>query len=130
MVVLDTNFIIDLMEGLSEAEEKAREIEDGSEEIRIPSPVIFELWEGIERSNSPLEEENKVSRILNSFIDIPLEKKHAKVSGRQSAELIERGEMLDPIDVLIGGIAASEGESVVTRDGHFERMQGVTVEKY
>ena len=130
MVLLDTNFIIDLMEGVPEAEEKARELEDGSEEVRIPSPVIFELWEGIERSGSSLKEEDRVLKVLNSFLNVSLDKRHAKASGRRSGELVRKGEMLDPIDVLIAGIASVEGEPLVTRDEHFERIDGVVLEKY
>ena len=130
MVLLDTTFIIDLMKEIPEALEKAKKLEKRSEEIRIPTPVLFELWEGIERADRSLEEEEEVLAVLESFLNLPLNPEHAKVAGRRSGELIEEGEMLDPIDVLIGGTAAAENEPLVTRNGDFERISEVEVEGY
>lgn len=130
MVLVDTNFIIDLMRGDSEAIEKAEELEGSSEKISVPTPVILELWEGIERSGSSTEEEEKVMRFLESFVEIPLKKKHAKIAGRKSGELVRNGVVLDPVDIMIGGMAISEGEVLVTSDGDLGRLPGVMVEDY
>lgn len=130
MALLDTTFIIDLMKRVPEAMEKATELEKSSEVVRIPTPVIFELWEGIERSDHPLTEEKKVSRTLGSILEMPLSGEHAKVAGKKSGQLIRRGEMLDPIDLLIGGMASAENESLLTRDTDFDKIEDVDVEGY
>ncbi|KXA91192.1 hypothetical protein AKJ57_02045 [candidate division MSBL1 archaeon SCGC-AAA259A05] len=130
MVLVDTTFIIDVMKRVPEAIDKAEELERSSEETRIPTPVIFELCEGIERSDHPIEKWEKVMRVLASFLEAPLNSKHAREAGRKSGRLIREGKALDPINVLIGGMATAEGEFLVTRDGDFERIPGVKVEGY
>ncbi|MFP4006355.1 MAG: PIN domain-containing protein, partial [Candidatus Hadarchaeia archaeon] len=95
-----------------------------------PTPVIFELWEGIERSERSIDEEKKVLAVLESFLDIPLNSKHAKTAGRKSGKLIKKGNVLDPIDILIGATAAAENETLITRDDDFEKIPQVEVEKY
>lgn len=130
MVFIDTTFIIDLMRGDPGALEKAKELEESSEEIFVPMPVIFELWEGVERSESSLKEEDKVMKVLESFLEISFGKKHAKIAGRKSGELVESGVVLDPIDVMIGGMAIGEGEALVTGDEDFEKISGTVIEGY
>ncbi len=53
--------------------EEAKKLEDRSEEIHIPTVVLFELWEGIERSIHKVEEE--VLAVLRSFLELPLNQK-------------------------------------------------------
>lgn len=130
MVLVDTSFIVDLMSGDSDAVEKAKELEEGSEGIHIPMPVIFELWEGIERSETSLKEEDRVIRVLESFLEISFDKEHAKVAGRKSGELVKEGIVLDPIDVMIGAMSICEGEAMVTRDEDFEKISDTVVERY
>lgn len=64
MVLLDTTFIIDLMKEIPKALEKAKKLERRSEEIRIPTPVLFELWEGIEKADRSMKEEEEVLAVL------------------------------------------------------------------
>ncbi len=130
MVVVDTTFIIDIMKKDSEALEKAEELEEGSEEVRVPSPVIFELWEGIERSENPLEEKIRVMRVIESFLGVPFDFKHARAAGKRSAKLLDEGKVLDPLDILIGGTAVAEDETLVTRDGDFDRISDIEIETY
>lgn len=130
MVLVDTSFIVDLMRGDPEAVEKAKELEESSGEIHVPMPVIFELWEGIERSETSLKEEDKVMRVLDSFLEISFDKEHAKIAGRKSGELVKEGVVLDPIDLMVGAMSICEGEALVTRDEDFEKISDTVIENY
>jgi tRNA(fMet)-specific endonuclease VapC len=49
-VLLDTSFLIDLMNGDEDAIEKARELETGLVQQRLSSMTLFELYSGIVRA--------------------------------------------------------------------------------
>src|SRR5439155_4184211 len=51
-VILETSFILDLWDEKPEAVSKAREIDARGEPTYLPTPVLYELWEGVARSRS------------------------------------------------------------------------------
>ncbi len=130
MTIVDTTFLIDIMKNNQEALKKVEELENSSEEVKIPSPVMFELWEGIQRSESPPEEKTQVMRVLESFLEIPFKFKHARAAGKRSAKLLSEGKILDPLDILIGGTAIAEDETLITRNGDFDRIPNIEIETY
>lgn len=130
-MIVDTSFVIDLMQGDPDALATLEELEDGSESLHVPSLVFYELWEGIQRSDEPLRERDEVQAVLEAHPGLDLTPAAARRAGRLSGDLIERGEMLDDVDVLLAGMALEEGRGIVTRDGDdFERVDGVEVEGY
>ena len=54
----------------------------------------------------------------------------AKEAALIEAELLDAGERVNLGDTLIAGVCRHNGARIVTRDKHFERVQGLDVEKY
>ncbi len=130
-MILDTTVLIDLLRGDQDAVETVRQLEGDGRVLWIPSPAIFELFEGIERSDRPREERNLVEDVLGAYTLLAFEPSHARQAGLISGRLVRRGEMLDPIDAQIAGMAKAEDHPILTRNRkHFERVSGVEIEAY
>lgn len=130
-MILDTTILIDLLRGDKAAIAKVEALEASGEILWIPTPVVFELWEGIERSDRPEKERRKVADVLAGYTVLPFSNEHAARAGTLSGSLVRRGEMIDPVDAQIAGVALAEARPLLTRNAkHFERVAGLVVESY
>lgn len=130
-MLLDSSFLIDVLRGLPAATKLMRELEAGSEPLRIPTVVAYELWESAERSRWAAEELVMVEEAVAAHSVLPLTLGHAKQAGRISARLMDRGDPIEDADLLIAGTALDEGETLVTRNKRdFERVPGLRLRTY
>lgn len=130
-MILDASFVIDVLRGKPAATKLMRELESGSDVLRIPTVVAFELWEGVERSRWPAAEADKVAEALASHGTLQLTPAHARHAGRISASLLDRGDPIGEVDVLLAGTALAEGDTLVTRNKRdFERVPGLRLRTY
>lgn len=129
--VLDTTFLVDVLRGDRAALDLMETLEEGSDRVIIPSVVVFELWEGVERSRAPLREEDALEEAMSSHSLAPLDVAHAKSAGRLSGALHRRGARIGDADALIAGTALAEDAVVVTRNARdFERIPELRVRTY
>jgi hypothetical protein len=129
-VLLDTTFLIDLMNGDDGAVEKARELESDLVQQRLSSMTLFELYYGAARSNQSEAEREKIESVLASKPVYPADSAVMRKAGRLSGELMNDGNAVDDGDVIIGATADVLEEPVLTRSvDDFERL-GVDVETY
>lgn len=130
-MILDSSFIIDLMEGLPEAVEKLRRLNQLKENCFITSITIFELWSGIAQSDKPEQEKRKVLDILESQLILNFDKPSAEEAGKIDGMLTKQGMTIDPEDSMIAGIAKMYNKAILTRNvKHFQRVQGIQIETY
>lgn len=130
-MILDTTFLIDVIRGHPAANRLLLELEQGSEPLRIPTVVAFELWAGAARSRRPAEEERTVALALSAHPSLHLTEEHTRQAGAVSASLQDRGDPIGDADVLLAGTALAEGEALVTRNKrHFERVPGLRLRTY
>lgn len=130
-MILDTTFIVDILRDDRVAHSMRAELEGGSEPLRVPAPVLFELWEGIERARNPPRERDIVEETLAAYATLPLSQEHAKRAGAVSAGLLRRGIRIGEIDLLIAGTALVEDDVVLTRNARdFERVPELRVRTY
>lgn len=130
-MILDTSFIIDLMDGLPEAEEKLRILDKKKEVQFVAAPTIFELWSGIEQSKKPEEEKLKVFAVLSTQTVLNLDNNSAEEAGKIDGQLAKQGKPIEPEDSMIAGIAKSNDETVLTRNiAHFSRIKDLKIETY
>lgn len=107
------------------------EIDEGSEGVRVPSVVLYELWEGIGRSRNPVREQELVEEALRSYRLLELRAEHAQRAGRIAADLARRGIALGDVDLLLAGTALVEDDTVLTRNARdFERIPELRVRTY
>lgn len=66
---------------------QAREIDARGEPTYIPTPALFELWEGVARSQRPREEARKVSDFVAEHDLLPFGEPDAREAGLLSGRL-------------------------------------------
>jgi tRNA(fMet)-specific endonuclease VapC len=132
MACLDTNFIIDIIKGKISIE-TLNKLEDNS--LSIASPSIVEIIRGLHlkstSQNIKHNEEEKIENILNSLNILQLNKENAKAAGKIQAQLVNKGEDIGIMDIMIAAIAITNNEILITRNKkHFEKIEGLKIETY
>lgn len=130
-MIADSTLLVDLVRKRPQAREFVARCEREGAVVWVPTPAIFELWEGIERSDRPQEELRRVQELLAGYTVLPFTQQHAMRAGQVSGELIRRGNMIGAVDAEIAGMALAEGASVITRNRKdFDRIPGLKVVAY
>lgn len=129
-MLLDTSFLIDLMDGDPAAVEKAEEIERNLIQQRLSSMTLFELYYGVSRSDRSEQERRQVESVLASKPVHPADTAVMRKAGALSGRLANEGSPVDDGDVVIAATADVVGEPVLTRNvADFDRL-GVDIESY
>ena len=130
-MIFDTTFIIDVMHNDGKAIVKLHELINKNEPQLVTSLTIFELFSGIERSKKPIEEKNKIVKILKGQLILHLDNDSAEKAGEIDGSLIKEGKMIDPIDSLIAGITIIKKDKILTRNiKDFSKIKGIEIETY
>lgn len=130
-MILDTAFLIDLIDGDEGAVAKLKELIDKRTPLTIASPTVFELFTGIEQYADPGEETERVHQILHQQPRWPFDDASAETAGRIHGSLKKRGRPIGAVDAMIAGIAIQHNEAVLTRNvDEFKRVPGLRVESY
>ena len=130
-MIVDTTFIIDLLHTDVKAVQKLQELLKQGTIIKITAVTVFELFTGVVRSQRPAEERNKILKVLEGQLVIPLKREAAEKAGEIDGLLIQEGKRIDIADCLIAGIALSRNEKVLTRNvKDFSRILRLGVESY
>ena len=129
-VLLDTSFLIDVMNGDADAIKKARELEADLVQQRLSSMTLFELYYGISRAIESETEREKVEDILASKPIHPADTAVMRKAGRLSGALQNDGTPVGDGDVIIGATADIVEEPVLTRNVEVFKRLGVAIETY
>lgn len=130
-MILDTDFVIDVMRKEEHAIKKLKELMSGGESRIITAPTLFELYSVIARSEKKDMEKQKILHTLSNLIIWHLDKEGAEKGGEIDGRLVMEGQKIDPIDSMIAGITLAKGEKILTRNvRHFSRIAGLGVETY
>lgn len=131
MVVLDTNFLIDVMQGNPEAARRLEDLLESTASMAISAITVMELHHGIPRSKKPQKEAERIDRGLRGITTYPITYDIAAKAGRIDGELVDRGEPIGIPDVLIAASALKHAEPVLTRNTrHFKRISGLEILSY
>ena len=129
-MLLDTSFLIDLMNGEEGAVTTARELEANLVQQRLSALTLFELQYGVARSDRPDAERDRVENVLASKPIHPADTAVMRKAGRLAGQLANEGDAVADGDVIIGATAEIVDEPVLTRNvADFERL-GVDIETY
>jgi tRNA(fMet)-specific endonuclease VapC len=130
-VLLDTSFLIDLIDGHQGAVQLAEEIDRSPDVPRLPTVVLFELWYGATRSRSSEEEKSKIEELTQAYDLAAFEATDAKAAAELLDSLSRKGSALSTIDCLVAGMAVSRSETLVTGDPKLARiLAGLRVRTY
>jgi tRNA(fMet)-specific endonuclease VapC len=121
-MILDTSFILDLWDQKPDAVAKARRVDARGEPAYIPTPVLYELWEGVARSERPRSEEAKVVDFMAGHEILPFGDGDAREAGLLSGRLSRLGRMMGTVDVQVAGMAKARGQTILATDRRFREL--------
>lgn len=130
-MILDTDFLIDLMNAEENAVRKTRKLDSQNIPQRIPIVVVYELYVGIGAVSTTEKEREKVKRIIKprtiSEVEIEVAKRAGEIEGRLQSE----GQAIGAVDAMVGATALYYEEPVLTQNkDHFRRIQHLSTETY
>jgi predicted nucleic acid-binding protein len=131
-MILDTNFLGALDAGDSGAMELATEIESKGLPARIPTPVVFEVFYGIEGADDPSELSRRYEALSASKPRVELSERAARRGGRLYARHEDSDEKrrLDLVDAMVAATGLEFDEPVATNDRAFRDVEGLAVRTY
>ena len=129
-MILETSFVIDLLNGKKDAVSKISSLIDEDIDCAITTPTIFEVWSGIISLKKGENEKTKTKSLLNNQIIYGLDIESAEIAGKIHGELVLKGLTIDPADCMIAGIAIKNNFPVLTKDEHFKRIEGLKIGEY
>ncbi|HUS75762.1 MAG TPA: type II toxin-antitoxin system VapC family toxin [Methanothrix sp.] len=130
MLVLDTTILIDALHRKDAALRKIVELEETEETLCTTQINALELYKGAylpTKSNVYIQ---KVKKLLDAFVVLPLNDDTYEWFAALSAKLRSRGESINDFDELIAAITMTNGASIVSNDSHFRRIPGLEVISY
>lgn len=134
-MIVDTSFVLDVIDDVDAAVRKERELETESVPLVIPSMTVLELYIGVGNVATTREERRQVEAVLDSY---PLVEMTPSISRRAGRLLGERmadaddgeGPGIGKGDAAIAATALERDEPVLAGDAHFGNIPGVIHEPY
>ena len=117
MVILDSSIIIDALRKKKTALDL---IEACAEKEQIAITVInkYEILRGAAEKDTEL-----VSGLLSQLLIYDFEDSVVNEAIKAHKKLVEKGKMVNELDVLIAGIATANNETLITKDKDFLNFQ-------
>ena len=129
--LLDSNAVGHLIEKRSGLPDRVREARRNGFRIGIGTPVLAELYYGVEYSSTRDANLRRLERALSSLIIWPFDEMAAAKFGRLRVELRRKARPMQVIDIMIASIAISLGDcTVVTSDSDLSAIAGLKVEDW
>lgn len=99
--------------------------------VGICTPVLGELWAGVEGSSSRERNARILSRAISQLVLWPYTESAAEEFGRIFTELRRSGRMIQQVDIQIAAIARTLPNCViVSKDTDFLAIPGIAVENW
>jgi predicted nucleic acid-binding protein len=130
MLVLDTTILIDALRRKDAALRKIAELEETEETICATQITALELYKGAYLPTKSDEDVQKVKKLLDAFVVLPIDDDTYEWFAALSAELKSRGESINDFNLLIAAITMTNGAEVVSNGSHFSRIPGLGVISY
>jgi len=134
-MIVDTSFILDIIDGVEAAVEKKRELEAANVPLVIPSMTVLVLYIGVGKIANTSEERQTVEAVLDSYPLIDMTPSISRRAGRLLSEQMAdaddgEGPGIGKGDAAIAATAIEHDEPVLAGDSHFGTILGVTHESY
>ncbi|MBS3149379.1 PIN domain-containing protein [Candidatus Woesearchaeota archaeon] len=129
-MILDTTFIIDLLNNDPSAVDKAKYLEKANLPVFTTAVTVFEIWQGTSDIKSKQKLDN-INTLLESLGLLDLDLESAKIGGKLHSELYAQGNPIQPEDSMIAGICIKNNKKLLTRNiKHFSKIKKLQIETY
>lgn len=134
-MIVDTSFIIDIIDGNEAASKKVEDLEADGVPIVIPSMTVLELYIGVGKVAATQQEQQQVEAVLDSYPVVETTPQISRRAGRLLGERLAaaddgEGPGIGKGDATIAATALVRDEPVLSSDSRFETIDGLTVEPY
>ena len=130
MLVLDTIILIDALHRKQAALGKIIELEETEMTICTTQINALELYKGAYLPTKSDEYIQKVRKLLDAFVILPINEDAYEWFAALSAKLRSQGESINDFDELVAAITMTNGAAIVSNDSHFKRIPGLEVISY
>lgn len=124
--LLDTSIVVALLSGDAGLQERLVQ----AEEVFVASIVLGELYFGARRSSRVDENLAQIDAFAASNAILSCDTATARLYGMIKNHLREQGHPIPENDIWIAAIAQQHNLVLVTRDRHFEHVQGLKQESW
>ncbi len=121
-MILDTNAVSALLAG----EPGIADVLSGSERHELPVTVIGEYRYGLLRSKYRDQVQPLLERLVRESNVLVIDESTAKTYAEVRDKLREKGTPIPENDVWIASLAVQHRATVVSRDEHFEQVEGMS----
>jgi tRNA(fMet)-specific endonuclease VapC len=129
--LLDTGIASDYINRRKQVFERATRLASAGAKIGVCTPIVGELFSGVELSATRERNRTKLIHNLDSLTIWPFDLDAAEEFGRLFAVLRRAGRPMQQIDIQIAAVAFALGScTVVTKDGDFSAIPGLNVENW
>ncbi len=124
MFVLDSNTIIHALKGKGGVHERLLAVPP--DRILIPAVALYEIQVGISGSSDGSNRRRKFEALLSAVSIAPFDRSAADSATEIRLDLMRRGQLIGPLDILLAATALSLGAVLVTHNtGEFSRVPGL-----
>lgn len=126
-MILDSSYLIDLMNDDDGAAAKLEEIADERRPTAISTLTVVEVGTGITNPST----RNQFDQLTDEMAVIPLNQSAAQRAVEIQRLLESEGKRIGNVDAMIAATALERNEGVVTRNlSEFRRVDGLSVHPY
>lgn len=130
MKCLDSDLLVAILRGKPDAKSKMDEL-DAEGRNATTSINTFEILYGAHHSSKKKKNIEEARRLLGRLDVISLDIESANLAAMIAADLSAKGEPIDFRDILVAGIALTNGLDLVTKNSnHFSRIGKLRLESW
>jgi|SRR5690606_4017694 len=125
-VLLDTNIISAWLKGDSSIADNI----DLNNGVFIPAIVVGEMYYGAQYSTNVKKNIKNIQKVITHYEVLYVDTDTALIYGKIKAELRRKGRPIPENDIWIAAISIQYNLILITRDGHFNEVEGLLIEKW
>ena len=124
--LLDSNIIIDIFRGDKKAISRIKRLYV----VYVPVIVIGELYYGANKSDQTPKRKLEVEQLEEIVTVLNITRSTARIYGEIKDKLRAKGRPIPENDIWIAAVAIEHQLTLITKDKHFENLEGIAIEEF
>ena len=125
---LESNFIIDLLNGKDNAIRVYEEIKDAPLTVTaIASVVLFEILRGKEQNQDKIK---KFEELRQKMTVLSFGEREAEEASQIEKAIHQKGQTISPLDLLIGATVKTNGAVLISNDSDYQKIENLQLRTY